>query len=548
MAIAQHSKDIAKGTFWGLSGNMLLKLVSFFYLVILTRMATQADIGEFYLGLSVLGIVILVADLGLPGAVIRYLPFYQEKGGMPKVMQLIRVSYAAVSIFSAIVSVIMFLLADPIAGFMNNSGLSQTIRLLSPYILLNSIFSLNSSIFQGVKDIRTQSMLSNIQNIMKLILTILLVFTIGATAFSIAVGFVLSFVVALIISFWYLRKPLSEMGKAQETIGEGPFAILSEVIPFGIMISTINSLWMLINYIDRVMIGYYISEQQVAVYTVATSLATLVMIFPTAIATIFFPVVSGLFGKEKKDEMAAVGGTSLRWMLFAIMPLALVMLTFPDSLLRMFYGEGYAVGSLTLVIFTIGLLIRSLSIMHGSALAAMRLVGIELKIAIVAAISNVALNALLIPRFGIDGAAIASSIAFAISTVLFIYYSRKLLGFTFPTESLKAVLAGGIALGFLLLAKPYLGIIFEMLPAIGEETSAELLSKALRLIVFGVLFLAGGALYLASLFLLKSFHEEDSSILSAAMKRVKMPLWMITIVEKIVIFGVHGTTNPKRTP
>jgi len=287
------------------------------------------------------------------------------------------------------------------------------------------------------------------------------------------------------------------------------------------------------------MIGYFISEQQVAVYAVATSLSTLVMIFPMAIAAIFFPVVSGLFGRERKDEMAAAGATSLRWMLFAIMPLSLVMLAFPDSLLRMFYGEGYTAGALTLVIFTIGLLIRSISFMHASALAAMRLVGIELKIAIVAAITNIALNALLIPRFGIDGAAIASSIAFAISTILFIYYSRKLLGFTFPIESLKAVLAGAIALVFLLLAKPYLGAIFQMLPALGEGASAELLAKSLRLIVFGILFLVAGALYFASLFLLRSFHEEDVSMLSAAMRRARLPDGWIVFISRIAAIGIH---------
>jgi len=245
MAIAQHSKDIAKGTFWSLGGNLLIKLASFFYLVILTRMATQADVGEFYLALSVIGVVILFADLGLSGALIRYLPYYLERKEISKGMRLMRISYAAVSVFSAIVTIIVFFLADPIAGIMKNPGLIQTIKLLCPYIVLNSIFSLNTSFFQGVKDIRTQSMLSNVQNIAKLILTVLFVFTLGATVFSIVIGFLASFVVALAISFWYLKKPLSELAKGQVQTDESPFTMLAEIIPFGIMISTINSLWML---------------------------------------------------------------------------------------------------------------------------------------------------------------------------------------------------------------------------------------------------------------------------------------------------------------
>ena len=92
------------------------------------------------------------------------------------------------------------------------------------------------------------------------------------------------------------------------------------------------------------------------------------------------------------------------------------------NLLEMFYGSAYAVGGMALAIFAFGLLIRSLSFMQAFTLAGMRLVRIEMKVAAAAAITNIILNILLIPKYGIEGAALASAAAFTVATLLFFHY------------------------------------------------------------------------------------------------------------------------------
>lgn len=543
MPVSQFSKQIAKGTFWSLSGSIILKLISFLYLIVLARMATQSDVGMVYLAVSVFGILTIFIDFGLRGSLVRYVPFFSSRGENEKILMLLKMTYAVTVVFSILAATAVFFGSDFIADYFDKPGFdksafSQLLRLFSPYIILNIFFSLNTSFIHAFKNIRAHSTLLVFQNAAKLLLSLVLFFLIGASLFSITIGILASVFVALLFSLLYIKKPISEMIARAEKPEIGYAALVHEIIPFGIMISIISSFWLIIDYTDRIMIGYFGSQEQVAIYTFATSLAMLIIIFPAAIGTIFFPLISELFGKGKKDEMLAVGNTSLRWMLFIIMPLALVILAFPDSLLKMFYGSAYAVGGLALAIFALGLLIRSLTFIQAFILAGMRLVRIELKIAGASALANIVLNFILIPQFGIEGAAIASAAAFTIATILFIYYSRKMMGFIFQPEALRAVFAGLIALGLIFLAKPYLSSIISMLPELGDGDLAGLVSKVMRLAVFGALFLIAGIVYVVALFILRTFTEEDVNILAAALRRARIPEGWVETISKLFLFGV----------
>ena len=537
-----HSKEVAKGALWSLAGQIGIKLVGFFYLVALARMASQDDVGTFYLALSIFGVLGMFSDAGFASSFSRYVPYLTGRGEAAKLRALLKACYAVVTVLCILIGIAIFLTADIIAGYFHNPELAIALRLLSPYLLLNTLFSLDLGFLNGRKMMKEYSVLLNAQTVAKFALMLLLFIIMGATLFSIAAGFVLSFLFVLLLSFLYIRRPLAELGEAGA--GADISGLMREVVPFGLTMSLINSLWMLINYTDRILIGYLmdpsLAPQMVAVYSMATSLSMLVMVFPTAIALIFFPMISELVGRGKKEEIIELCETSTRWIIFTTFPLTLVMLAFPDNLLRMFYGDAYAAGAFAMAVFTLGLFIRSLSTVESLVLGSMRLIGLELRVALVCAIVNVFLNLILIPRFGIGGASAASAIAFLIATLMFIYYARKHAGFRFPPEALKSLVAGIIALGLIFLIKPYLTGEMAGLPVFGSGDSAALMAKALRLFVFGVLFLISAGVYVLLLFGLKSFSHEDVGILSATLKRMRVPEGLSEKIIAIVRGGVHS--------
>ncbi|MFH1393768.1 MAG: flippase [Candidatus Micrarchaeota archaeon] len=536
--VSTSAKEVAKGTFWGVAGNLAFKLVSFFYTVILARMATQDDIGIFYLALSIVSLLALFVDFGISQSFARYIPFFNARGEGKNIEKMLRAGYSICTVLALISFIVIFFGADMIAGYYQNPGLSDSLRYLSPYLLIYILFQLNTVFLQGQKKIHSIALTSNLQNLAKLVLSISLFIVIGANVFTISIGYLFSYVVAVLFSFFLVWKGLKHLEGKQEQNVYSYGKLLRELLPFGLMMIAAMSMWTIIGYIDRVMIGYFlppdIAAAQVAIYTMATSLAGLIMMFPSAIGTIFFPVVSQLFGQKKMDEMRKICATSTRWLLFITVPLALVFVTFSKQILNMFYGELYVPGALALSLFAIGLLIRAATMVPSYVLAGMRLVRIEIKIAAVAAAVNIILNVGLIPSYGIDGAAAASAVSFLVATALFIWYSKKHFGFEIDRGTWQIVIAALLSFLTAFLLEPFISPMVDGLPLSG----VEYLDKVARLSVLAALFLVSVIVFAAISLALKSFREEDLGIMEGAMRRGRAPASAIRLLRSIVSLGI----------
>ncbi|MDD2655119.1 MAG: flippase [Candidatus ainarchaeum sp.] len=539
--IEEEQKSVVKGTFWGLAGSIALKLVSFIYVIIVARLFSQNDVGTFYLALSVLGMMAVFSDMGFGSAFLRYVPFYVGKGQNGKAYALLRTGYLFSGLLTIIATVAVFLLAGQIGDFFRNPGLALPLRILSIYFLANTFFSLNACFLSGRKLVKENNILNTGQNVLKLVITLLLFVALGGTIEALAVAFAASFVIVALASFLYVGRDVGKLGIGglRITFAE-QFAMLKEVLPFGLVLSLVLSFWIFVSYTDKVMLAYLLPEAAaaVAVYAIATALAGVIAIFPGAVVSIFFPVISELHGKGKKDEMLKLSVSAARWIIFLTAPLTIVFVAYPEEILQMFYGASYAAGALVLAIFSIGMFVRSLSQVQSSIIAASRLVRIELYAAGGAAAANITLNWMLIPVYGIDGAAAASAISFTIVTVLLVYYCWKRFGLGFPKKLYAPLAAVVIAVALMLALRGWTGALTGFSPELPlEGIWAAVAQKAVKLAVLGALFAASGALYFSLLMALGAIKKEDVSLLSSGLRRMNAPAGFIRAVERIMGFG-----------
>jgi len=540
-----HSRELAEGSMWGLAGTILMKLVSFAYVIYLARAFSQENVGLFYLSISVITILGIWRDFGLPAAVSRYVPFYEGRGEGKKAKDLLRISYA-VNLFSGLaLSAAFWLLSDQIAAIYSNPPLADGIRLLSGYSLIYSIFSLTTNYLQSRADIKSSQIINNVQNTLKLPLTIVFFQFYGATLFSLSASFLLTYVIALAVSVPFMKKRVDDLPQDKKGLEAGEF--WKEIVPFGLMLTLLSSFSIVISMSDRLILGYLGgasgSNEMIAIYSLATQLALVITIFPGSIATIFLPVISRLIGKEDHKAVRAVMETSQRWMLFISVPVAVVMVAFSGEMLAGFYGSSYRAGTATLSIFVLGLLFSVLTYTVSYALAGMRLVKIELKVAFVAGIANVLLNFLLIPYFGIEGAALASAASFLISMVMFNYYGKKFLDYRMPEATWRILLAGAATLLLVWLLKPVAALAASSLPSVGSGETQVYTSKAMYMLFIGVLTAVSFAIFAALALLAKTFEREDIALMKAAAAKAQVPKQLVLIAERIASYGVTGKTG-----
>lgn len=176
---------------------------------------------------------------------------------------------------------------------------------------------------------------------------------------------------------------------------------------------------------DLLMLGWFGAAHDVGVYRVATRGAQVVLFFLMAANLAAAPVFSRLYHQNERAQLQHVITLTARMILLVAVPLALLLIFFGAPILELLFGSDYVSGATALAILAGGQLVNAAT---GSASELLMMTGFERANARVAGFGvamNVGLNAVLIPPFGIDGAATATAISTAAVNLLLAWSARR---------------------------------------------------------------------------------------------------------------------------
>ena len=535
-----HSVSIAKGTAWALSGSLLMNGLSFFYTIYVARAVSQGDLGLFYLSLSIAMLFGVWRDFGLPAALTRYVPFYEGKKEYAKIRALLRSTYFINVLSGAALTLLLFLLSGFIGGLYQNPLLPEALRLMSAYMLLECIFRVNVNFLQSRSDIRSQQMAYNVLVLSKFAFTILFFSLFGASLVTLTAAFLLSYLAAIAASAPDVRMRVKEIPSESQP---APMrTMLSEVIPFGLMLTVLTTLNTIVSSIDRALLGLLSlpadANSVVAIYSVSSILALCVAIFPNAVGSIFLPTISKLIGKGDREGAKKALATSQRWSLFIMLPFAAVMTAFSQEMIVTVYGGDYSSGALPMAIFVSGLALSAFSSAPSSALAALRMVKLELKIAAITAAFNVCLMLLFVPSLGMEGAALSFAASFILSAFIIEYYTRRIVGYSTPKSVFTIMLIGALLCCLLLFAKPAVAFCASLIPNIGIDALQPYFYKAAYFALLGILSAICGVALFALAIAAKCLGRQDALVASKVGHFLRLPKPAIALIEKAVGYGV----------
>ncbi|MGB6895506.1 MAG: polysaccharide biosynthesis C-terminal domain-containing protein, partial [Dehalococcoidia bacterium] len=201
---------------------------------------------------------------------------------------------------------------------------------------------------------------------------------------------------------------------------------------------------------DRYIISFFRSSNEVGLYSASynisgKSIDMLVALFLLSVS----PMVMNKWEREGREatEQALAMVTRLYFILClpAIVGLTVLALPIIALLTPEVYHEGYrVVGYVALASFTWGF--SHLAIMGISIKKKARRMGIN---QMIATITNLGLNMVMVPRFGFIAAAINSVISFGVLAILHTYASRPYLTWRFPFKTLRNIVIASICMGIL---------------------------------------------------------------------------------------------------
>ena len=184
----------------------------------------------------------------------------------------------------------------------------------------------------------------------------------------------------------------------------------------------------LLNWTDVIMLGMMVDEEQVGIYNIAYKIGSVGFLVIVSVSTVITPRMAELYGKGDLAELKKLTHQATRLIAVLSIPLVFVLLFFSEYILS-FFGKEVVSGDTTLIIVALGVLFSAI-VGNVDQLLNMTNHQIILRNITIAIFTlNVILNFILIPIYGINGAAFASLVSNIVINLLCVYYIKKKLGF-----------------------------------------------------------------------------------------------------------------------
>ena len=393
-------------------------LLAYLFLLCITRNVGAEAWGIFALCFAVLNITSIFCRLGVDVALIKFVSSFQNK--IAEIKGVYMNGLFLVFISSVFFSILFYCFADEIAVFLfKKEQLSLYFKIISFAIVPFSIVNVNVQTLRGLKKIKEFAFFQYISKFLFAIIFFLLFTKLdNFEEYIVSVySYTFSVLLILIATLFYINKYFKGTN-AKKTINI--YKILKTSFP---MLFS-SSMLLLLVWIDTIMIGIFSTEKNVGIYNVALKLATTTSFILVAVNSIVAPKISETFNNARMHEFRKLVKDSTRIIFFSTLPLLIILFLFPEFLLS-FFGKEFIIAKEVFFILLVG---QVINVMSGSVGYILQMTGKEKKyqnILLVSLFLNIILNLLLIPIFGIKGAAIASVVSLAFWNLYSVFYIYK---------------------------------------------------------------------------------------------------------------------------
>ncbi|WP_459898687.1 flippase [Campylobacter concisus] len=388
-----------KNTSWLFFEKMLRMFVGLFVGIWVTRYLGPERFGLFSYAQSFVGLFVVIATLGLDGIVVRELVKDESRTN-----DLIGTAFY-LKLIGAILTLLVLVIATQ---FTSNDRYTNLLVFIIASATIFQSFNVVDMYFQS-KVLSKYVVFSNIISlfISSIVKITLILINAPLVAFAWAILFD-SIVLALGFIYFFLKYSISEIKKIKfnKTIA---ISLLKDSWPL-ILSGVVISIYM---KIDQVMIQDMLGSEAVGQYAAATRLSEIWYFIPTILVSSLFPAIVN--ARKQSEELYYSRLQKLfDLVVWIAIVIALPMTFLSDMIVDILYGKQYSQAASVLMIHIWASIFVFLGVISSNWYINENLQLLAFLRAFYGMISNIFLNLLLITKYGIQGAAIATLISYMI--------------------------------------------------------------------------------------------------------------------------------------
>lgn len=383
-------------------GSGVIQLIT---LAIIARVFGPSGNGAYTLALLLPGMLATLLNLGVAPANVYFL-------GANKVDP--KYAWKITSVISFWIIMIGWLIGALVIIFKSSSFFPEVptsmLWLALAFFPLIFITGNISSFFQGLQEFKQFNIVLLLQPIINLAVISLLVIFGFKNLFYILSSYLFSLVITQLIAYRLLRKILSE------STGPKPDDYAKKIFNYGYKAHLSNILAFVNNRTDVLLLSYFIGPAAVGIYTIAVSITEKLWLFSGSISTVLLPRLSQLSGDEQKRNL--ITPLIARWVLWFTFFASLVLAAIGYWIILWVFGEKF-ISAYSVILFLLpGVVLGSCSMVLANDMAARGRPDLNLATSWISVSINIIGNIFLIPKYGIQGAAVSTSFAYVINMIM----------------------------------------------------------------------------------------------------------------------------------
>jgi len=392
---------LIRGTFLMIIGQVSFMLSAFAINFGLARLLGPVNYGTFGLVMSILVAIERLVVTGIP-------EMMQKFGGeRPENMYLLKKKMFPRQLFYTVIIFSVFWLVTPlISKFFGDDALTLYLHIASFDIIFYGLYKFYLGMQNGLHRFNHHAFMAITYSVSKVCAVFALVLT-GLSLTGALIGNALGSVGGLILGIIITRLP-----RVEGTWKHIPYVefIIPNILYFlGLFLFFCIDLWFVKYFLDKLEVGYYVSASALAKVPYFTSIA---------LSAALLPSVSFASKKQDRQRVHALVQQSLRYIFMGLMIVNILFITMPSILIHIVFGAEYSGAAEVLPILGIGLsFLTFFAVMNTILMARNRMKTIFI-ITFCVIIIDVVCNSMLVPRYHLTGAAVSTTIAAVIGTLL----------------------------------------------------------------------------------------------------------------------------------
>lgn len=441
---------VARGGSFAALGTGAGSVLGFVLTLVVTRGLSTTSAGQFFSATAVFIVLQTFLSFGVGAGLVRFVPRFRALGRHADVPALLAVAFVPVAALGVLGTVGMWF-ASPILA--EHVGHDDSAAALGSFRVLALLFLPGMLEVAAVECTRAFGSIRNYVLVQQLgvpALRPLLVglgVALGAPLWVLVLAWMVPLVLALVVAAIMVGRslklsydrslPWPERSTSVREIG-------LEYWRFTAVRGLSSVMEILLNWLDILLVATMVSATQAAIYAAASRFITSGTLVLQALRLAIAGDVSAALARRDTERVSQIYHAASQWVVLSSWPLYLVMAIFSPTVLRIF-GASYSAGASALTVLCLAMLLNlaagnvgTVLLMGGKSSWVLGDKGASLAI-------NVAANLILVPHFGITGAAVAWAVTIVLDSGLAFAQVRWGMGIGGPLHGIA--MAGLLALG-----------------------------------------------------------------------------------------------------